>query len=148
VSVDLKAELDKPSVIGRDAAADLRVDHPTVSRQHSRVAVVGGQWTITDLGSHNGTIVCGQKLTPERPMPLQAGDDIRIGACTFRVLGSVTARGASTLALTGQSGDRISRRSEDDLMPAGKEQMRRLADAAVSLGGCTTLTEIAERAGG
>jgi serine phosphatase RsbU (regulator of sigma subunit) len=147
VSGEFQADPENTSTLGRDASAELRVDHPTVSRQHARVAALGGQWMITDLGSHNGTYLCGQRLVPDRPTPLQAGDEVRIGACMLRVLGSERSHGPSTLALSEAPSDRISKRGEDDLIPAaGREQMRRLADAAVALGACGTLAEIAERA--
>ncbi len=58
-----------------------------VSRQHARLALVDGQWTITDLNSTNYTRVDGVKLDPNVPMPLKDGARIQLGrvAVTFRL---------------------------------------------------------------
>ncbi len=45
------------STVGR--FADLRVDHPTVSRVHCEIEVVGRSIAVRDLGSRNGTEVDG-----------------------------------------------------------------------------------------
>jgi diguanylate cyclase (GGDEF)-like protein len=47
----------REAIIGRDVDADIRVDHPTVSRRHARIIVVRGRVFIEDLGSTNGTLV-------------------------------------------------------------------------------------------
>ena len=47
-----------PVIIGRDDHADLRIDHPMISRVHARVeADADGRWTIRDAGSRNGLFV-------------------------------------------------------------------------------------------
>jgi DNA-binding winged helix-turn-helix (wHTH) protein len=69
---------DGSHVIGRDPTADLWVSSTLVSRQHARLVVRGGQVTIEDLGSRNGTFVNGVRLTA--PVTLANGDDVRLGA--------------------------------------------------------------------
>ncbi|APB34788.1 ABC transporter ATP-binding protein [Gloeomargarita lithophora Alchichica-D10] len=64
--------------IGRDPQNELVIDHPTVSRCHSRVERKDGSFVITDLGSTNGTFVNGKQIAA--PFILRTGDTIRIGS--------------------------------------------------------------------
>ncbi len=50
-------------VIGRDAACDLVLDHPDVSRRHAEVRRTAQGFLLKDLGSTNGTMVAGVKVT-------------------------------------------------------------------------------------
>ena len=50
------------NVLGRDEGATVRIDAPGVSRRHACIRVEGGQATIEDLGSKNGTYV-GEGMT-------------------------------------------------------------------------------------
>jgi DNA-binding winged helix-turn-helix (wHTH) protein len=43
------------NVLGRDEDVTVRIDAPGVSRRHARIRVSGGEATIEDLGSKNGT---------------------------------------------------------------------------------------------
>ena len=58
-----------------------------VALQHASFDRQGGQWTITDLGSTNGTQVNGQRLPPNQPLVLQPGARVRLGdvECIFEV---------------------------------------------------------------
>ena len=73
------------TVLGRDPAATILVDHKSVSREHARIRVSTDGATLEDLGSKNGTSLRGEKLT--EPAPLSDGDEIRLGSVsmTFRV---------------------------------------------------------------
>lgn len=44
-------------IVGRDGAADVRLDDPQVSRRHATVAVEAGGWVVSDLGATNSTRV-------------------------------------------------------------------------------------------
>ena len=44
-------------VIGRDETANIRVDHPTVSRRHARLIVDEERVVVADLESGNGTSI-------------------------------------------------------------------------------------------
>jgi DNA-binding winged helix-turn-helix (wHTH) protein len=72
-------------VIGRDAAADVRLDSTTVSRRHARLVVDDKCTLLEDFGSKNGTFVGDARVT--QPTPLEDGDAIRIGSLlvTYRV---------------------------------------------------------------
>jgi two-component system, cell cycle response regulator len=64
-------------VIGRDATADIRVDDPAVSRMHIRMYIDDGNYAIEDLGSVNGTLVNGTRVSRRH---LVDGDRIQLGS--------------------------------------------------------------------
>ncbi len=67
--------------IGRLPPCDLLLPGGEVSRQHCRVDVAGGEASITDLGSTNGTFVDGRRLLA--PAPLRPGATVQVGACVL-----------------------------------------------------------------
>lgn len=69
--------------IGRAAACQLRLDEPSVSRQHARLRVAEGIAVLEDLDSSNGTRVNGRELTA--PVELRHGDVLAFGNVTLRV---------------------------------------------------------------
>jgi hypothetical protein len=64
------------NVIGRGTEADIRLPDTGVSRKHVDVVLESGVATAEDLGSTNGTLVNGRRITRQ---PLADGDVIRIG---------------------------------------------------------------------
>lgn len=66
-------------VIGRSAAADVRLPHRTVSERHASLEQQAGAYRLTDNASTNGTRVNGTKLVPHRPRRLQDGDQLELG---------------------------------------------------------------------
>lgn len=65
-------------MIGRDAANDIIIADPEVSRHHSRIVQQpNGVLTIEDLGSTNGTYVNGTRALA--PQALTPGDTIGLG---------------------------------------------------------------------
>jgi hypothetical protein len=64
------------NVIGRGTEADIRLPDTGVSRKHVDVVLEGGVATVEDLGSTNGTLVNGRRITRQA---LGDGDVIRIG---------------------------------------------------------------------
>jgi DNA-binding winged helix-turn-helix (wHTH) protein len=73
-------------IIGRDPAAEIFLDSPSVSRRHGRIRVMNGHATFEDLGSKNGSVVRGQRA--DGTVPLSNGDTITMGVMelTFRLL--------------------------------------------------------------
>jgi DNA-binding winged helix-turn-helix (wHTH) protein len=69
--------LEGENIIGRDPDAALWIDHPSVSRHHARIVIVGQDVTIEDLESKNGTFVNGKRIA--RSCALSDGDQVRIG---------------------------------------------------------------------
>lgn len=70
------------AVIGRTAGdyANLLGKCIYISGMHARLTHNGSVWSITDLGSRNGTKVNGVACQPNVPMAFKAGDTIRLGA--------------------------------------------------------------------
>ena len=66
------------NILGRAPLADIRLDLPTVSRQHAALLRDDrGQWRVEDLGSKGGTKVNGQAVTAS--VPIQMGDTLSVG---------------------------------------------------------------------
>jgi diguanylate cyclase (GGDEF)-like protein len=72
-SLDEKEEF----AVGRAREADVRLDDQGVSRQHCRFIRNGDGFLVEDLGSTNGTIVNGKRIS--RPTQLHAGDRVQLG---------------------------------------------------------------------
>lgn len=67
--------------IGRDAACDMVLPDPTVSRWHAGLKREPGGWVLDDLGSTNGTTLNGWRV--RETVPVRAGDRVSFGALTF-----------------------------------------------------------------
>ena len=57
-------------VLGRGEECPIRLQDPAASRNHARLKVGGKNIWISDLGSRNGTLRNGVKLTPNQEYPL------------------------------------------------------------------------------
>lgn len=68
------------STVGRDRAAEIHIDHPTLSRTHFQVVYDSGKYMLIDLGSTNGTQLNGQKVTSSE---LRHGDVVKAGEVTM-----------------------------------------------------------------
>jgi DNA-binding winged helix-turn-helix (wHTH) protein len=66
------------NVVGRDAAAQVRLDDANVSRRHARIVVSGAGTQIEDLGSKNGTFLDGLRV-PAGAVPLLDGSRVVFG---------------------------------------------------------------------
>ena len=76
-------------LIGRSPDCALVIAETRVSRQHAEIFSRNGQAWIRDLGSANGTLVNGKKITPEAG--IKTGDEIRIGSRILKVLAAPAA---------------------------------------------------------
>jgi DNA-binding winged helix-turn-helix (wHTH) protein len=65
------------TILGRSLDATVRFDVPGVSRRHARISVAGGNVSVEDLGSQNGTYVRGEQISGR--MALGDGDELRLG---------------------------------------------------------------------
>ena len=72
------------TTIGRDPQANTLPlpQESTVSRRHAKIEIQGNTWTLTDVGSVNGTFVNGQRLSGATA--LHSGDEVQIGSARFR----------------------------------------------------------------
>lgn len=75
---------DKVIRIGRLPDNEFVLPHATISRHHAEVRVQNGQVVLTDVGSSVGTLVSGVRLTPNQPVLLEPGSDIRIGPFSLK----------------------------------------------------------------
>lgn len=72
-----------PLTIGRLPDNHLVITDPKTSSRHAEIRQDGERYTLTDLGSKNGTFVNEQQLVSNEPRPLYPGDVIRIGDTIF-----------------------------------------------------------------
>ncbi len=73
----LEVSLDRDRlVIGRGRKADLALAEATISRAHAAIGFDGQAFYVEDLGSTNGTLVNGARVTKQ---PLKTDDEIQMG---------------------------------------------------------------------
>ena len=83
---------DGDHVLGRDPDLELFLDAPDVSRHHARIRIAGGEATIEDLDSKNGTFVSNRRLGSATP--LADGDSICVGSVQLTFT-AVRSRGST-----------------------------------------------------
>jgi pSer/pThr/pTyr-binding forkhead associated (FHA) protein len=64
------------TVAGRHPEADIFLDDVTVSRRHAQFERAGGKFTVSDMGSMNGTYIDGQSTETQQ---LITGMEVMIG---------------------------------------------------------------------
>jgi DNA-binding winged helix-turn-helix (wHTH) protein len=72
------------NLLGRTHEAAVWVEHPSVSRRHAIVCVAGGEATVEDCGSKNGTFVDGERITA--PRPIRSGDRLWLGQACLQLV--------------------------------------------------------------
>ncbi|HTN87436.1 MAG TPA: sigma 54-interacting transcriptional regulator [Sorangium sp.] len=107
---------DAPVTIGRTAPASLRIEDPTLSREHARFSLAAGRVRVEDLGSRNGTRIAGRRV---KEAELEIGDEVVLGGVLVRIEALGTAGGP--LGIEGE--DRLRRHIDEELARA--EQFRR-----------------------
>jgi pSer/pThr/pTyr-binding forkhead associated (FHA) protein len=76
--------VDKPEfVIGRASDCELRLRVNEISRRHCIIRLAGGEATLVDLGSSNGSYLNDERVRSQAV--LHSGDVIRLGPCSFVV---------------------------------------------------------------
>ena len=70
-------------LIGRAKECSLRAGSEAISRRHCAIIRRETGWTVRDLGSRNGTLVNGEKISKE--VPLKDGDELGVGPLKFHV---------------------------------------------------------------
>jgi hypothetical protein len=105
-----------PLKIGRGYGNDLILDDPYVDAEHLLIEPTeGGDWTVTDLGTRNGTLehTGGHQI---KQAILQAGHELKVGRSTIRVLSVDHPVPAALQAPRGGAGGVISRSVEPKLV--------------------------------
>lgn len=94
-------------VIGRDEGAAVRIGSSEVSREHCRLTITEDGVLVRDLGSANGSLVDGERISTTEDVPLIPGSVLTIGPMTFQLVTAAerTARGP---AVSGKKDDGFS----------------------------------------
>ncbi|HTN82410.1 MAG TPA: sigma 54-interacting transcriptional regulator [Sorangium sp.] len=125
-------------IVGRSDDADVKLDTAAVSRRHAKIVVSGGEIRITDLGSHNGTVVNGERIEGSRT--LGSGDIVAIGDTTLMLRRERPSSGSALIDM-GQ----LRRRVEEEIERAA-DSARPFGLAVVSVGAVQMRTTLAQRA--
>lgn len=72
------------TTIGRDIINGIVLADGSVSGRHAIIEISGGNWTVRDLGSTNGTRLDGEHVAGE-PVPLHHDASLLVGAVRFRI---------------------------------------------------------------
>jgi len=92
--------LEPPGItIGKGNVNDVVIDEQEVNGFHADLKVEANQVTISDVNTESGTYVNGEKILA--PMPLRAGDTVRVGSVELEVVEEDLSGGAKTLVLSG-----------------------------------------------
>lgn len=97
-------------VIGRGKEAQIFLDSRTISRRHAEIVHDPfGRWWIRDLGSHNGTLVNGQRIKEHL---LKPGDLVQVGEFSLKLSSSVEnpaepAASTAGVTMSDEGGGRI-----------------------------------------
>lgn len=147
--------------IGRSAENDIVLEGGRVSRRHAKLQRAGDDYTVVDLGSHNGTFVNGLRL--QQPAVLKPGDEIGVGPHVLIFeppANAATIQGPVTVSLEKDYADLLSEATsffpkakltgEDTRPPEAtqKEQrtLRLLFDLSNALSALYSVPEVSEKA--
>ena len=95
VEEGVRTELELPGpviTVGRALDNDIRLSNTRVSRHHSRIEAREGAAWVIDLGSANGTLVNGERVTRKL---LAGGDESEL--CGTRLVVASASAGCLTL---------------------------------------------------
>jgi predicted Zn finger-like uncharacterized protein len=76
--------IEKPRVTVGRSGADLNINDTECSRQHAAVEIRETEYSVSDLGSTNGTLVDGEKIG--RPTELHDKGEFQIGSSTIMLI--------------------------------------------------------------
>jgi serine phosphatase RsbU (regulator of sigma subunit) len=150
------------AIIGRSTLADLTISDRFLSRRHARLFRDGGEWVIEDLGSRNGTLVNGAKIS--QPTVVRPGDVIGLSASVVVVgagagvgVGGNAGSAASTddgrsvfraaETILGESRQAMSRSdvADPDELRRAADQLRVLVDVHQALAESMTVDELFDK---
>ena len=75
---------DQTAIVGRTPDSTVQIKRSGVSRQHCRISLRGVNYTLTDLGSHNGTRINGDSLEKDDERLIEPGDTLYLGTRGYR----------------------------------------------------------------
>ena len=88
-------------LVGRTAACALQLSSESVSRQHAELRAAGEGVRVKDLGSANGTILNGIRVTEAHAIH---NDVLMFGSVAFRVVGSTASAAGRIRTVDVRSG--------------------------------------------
>ncbi len=80
--------------IGRAEGCDVRIEEASVSRHHAVLVLDDGDLRVRDAGSTYGLRVRGERVEPNRDVPIEPGDAIEAGGAVMVVELAVSESGA------------------------------------------------------
>lgn len=87
------------TVLGRDESCDVVIEDERASRQHAAIErLPDGRLAVHDLGSTNGTLVDGRRITS--PVVLEGGETIQIGNTVIDVARTGLPGSATVVGIT------------------------------------------------
>ncbi len=102
-------------VIGRSSKATLHLPDGAMSREHARLSLEPSGWTVTDLGSRNGTLLNGDRL--EAATVLSPGDELELGGTTITVVALSTKPGVEERGFSETAAGKTVFRPASELLP-------------------------------
>lgn len=141
-----------PVLVGRSDEAKFRVQQDSVSRRHCEFFLKDDTVFVRDLGSTNGTLVDGERISSSVAAAVPPGAEIRVGGIVFRV----EYESAAVPAATGPRGDdTVPMAAAEDtletLEPAGEAEAPaeiEVPDVASDLSALATAAEPATESAG
>lgn len=79
----VKIAVNGPVIVGRSPGADIIIAASYVSGRHAEFKLMGQNLFVEDLGSTNGTLVNGSRITG--PCALKNNDVVNVGDVSIRV---------------------------------------------------------------
>ena len=92
----MQVSLLDPVLVGRGAAASLRLSDPLVSHRHARITARDSAAVVEDLGSTNGTFVNGVRV--QGPQRLAPGGELVVGTSVMQLASDETTIAGPTVA--------------------------------------------------
>jgi hypothetical protein len=79
-----RLKTERSYVFGRDEKADIHIQDAMISRRHAELRwSKSGAWEVVDLGSRNGVLVNGRKISGT--VPAKDGTKIQVGGQIYRL---------------------------------------------------------------
>lgn len=148
---------DDSVVIGRSSDAGIAVPDRSMSRRHARLFRQGNEWLVEDLGSRNGTLLNGRRISD--PTPVGIGTSLTVGSTTISVVeaqrapsatsgvgleGHTVFRSAAELLREPRELSSGAMRVEDDVLRRYTERLKMLNEVHRSLDRTLSLGDLLE----
>ena len=105
---------EEQAIIGRSHGNTVRIPSAEVSRQHCRLSKKDGLVMVRDLGSVNGTLLNGTRISSEEVV--RPGDRVEVGPVTFVVEYELTPEALAHLHRLDAGVDVLSALADGDLV--------------------------------